>query len=295
MKLRLYLQVAVYSTVVFSAQLASATDLGYTNTDQRFRDLELRIDSLEAARSAVNLAAFNGCDTNCGDGCDSCGSGVSCKSSCGGSCCWLRPCPTAQIDAELLLFTVGHSEASTDSQDDLNAGFRLTYGRVNEQGQIFRVRYFHFHVDTEADRLEMDMIDTEIGRRFTLGGGLKGEVTAGLRIAPFHEDGDMDYDASFGPLVGVQLRGRKLLRGTSYANLRHSWQYGDARDGGNPRRPGTFNISELQFGLEWKRPVNMGTLVLRTAIEAQYWGGVADAQTEDYGLIGSATSVGLAY
>lgn len=46
----------------------------------RGRDLELRIDSLElASNDEVSYAGYTGCDTNCGDGCNSYGL------SCGGS------------------------------------------------------------------------------------------------------------------------------------------------------------------------------------------------------------------
>ncbi|NOY40773.1 MAG: hypothetical protein GXP26_02900 [Planctomycetes bacterium] len=233
------------------------------------------------------------------DGCVSCGSGVGCGSGCGRSPNWLRPYTTAQFDAELLLFAVSDSEAEVnDTQNNLNAGFRLTFNRVNEQGQIFRVRYFNFASTLEGggNRYEMEEIDTEIGRRFTLGGGLQGEFTGGIRFADFDERNGLDYDATFGPLVGLQLRGRKLrlLRCTSFANMRHSWQFGNGGVSGVDA-PGTFNISEVQLGLEWRRQSRLGTLVLRTALEAQYWSGVQDDDTEDIGLYGSATSFGLAF
>ncbi len=305
MKLRITLQAAVYCTALLSVPFANAADVDFTRAEQRLSDLELRVDNLELAGNSVGLAGFNSCDDtcaggcdSCSDGCDSCCSSNSCKSSCGGSCCWLRPCPTAQFDAELLLFAVHDSEADPgDTQDDFNAGLRLTYTKVNEQGRIFRVRYFNFGSTLEGggNRIEMEEVDAEIGRRFTLGGGLKGEVTAGVRYAAFNERGELDYDTSFGPLVGVQLRGRKFARGTSYASLRQSWQFGDASDNGAADLPGTFNITEVQIGLEWRHPVRMGTLVLRSAVEAQYWAGVGESDTEDYGLIGSSSSFGLAY
>ncbi len=299
MKLRQYLQAAAYCMAALSTSLVSAADVDYTSAEQRIRDLELRVDTLELANNKVNLAGFNGCDTISSDGCDSCGSSVGCGSGAGccGSSNWLRPCPTSQFDAELLLFAVNNSESDANAtQNDFNAGLRLTYSRVNEQGRIFRVRYFNFGTTLEGgvNRFEMEKVDTEVGRRFTLGGGLQGEFTAGIRFAAFEERTDLDYDATFGPLLGVQLRGRKFLRGTSFAGLRHSWQFGDASNGATDV-PGTFSISEVQLGLEWRRPVRMGTLVLRTALEAQYWSGVQDDDTEDIGLYGSATSFGLAF
>ncbi|NOY40714.1 MAG: hypothetical protein GXP26_02600 [Planctomycetes bacterium] len=307
MKLRQYLQAAAYCMAALSTSFVSAADVDYTSAEQRIRDLELRVDTLELANSKVglagnqvNLAGFNGCDSS-SSGCDSCGSSVGCGSgaSCCGSSNWLRPCPTSQFDAEWLLFAVSDSEADPgDTQNNFNAGLRLTYNRVNEQGRIFRVRYFNFStaLDGGTNRLDMETIDTEIGRRFTLGGGLKGEFTGGVRFAAFTETGQHDYDATFGPLVGMQLRGRKFLRGTSFVSLRHSWQFGDS-SANNPAAdlPGTFNISEVQFGLEWQRQSRLGTLVLRTALETQYWAGVGEADTEDYGLYGTSTSFGLAF
>jgi len=296
MKLRYYLQAMAYCTVVLGAPMAGAEDVSYQG-EQRLRSMEMRLKSLETAGNEVNLAGYSGCDTNCGDGCDSCGSGVACGSGCCGSN-WLRPCcPIAQFDTEFLLFTVSDSEAeSNDGQNDFNAGLRLAYTRVNEQGQIFRVRYFNFGSTLEGggNRYEMETIDTEIGRRFTLGGGLKGEFTAGIRYAAFDERNGHNYDTTLGPLLAAQIRGRKFFRGTSFVGARHSWQFGDS-DFDDPDVPGTFTITEVQLGLEWQREIGLGTLVLRSALEAQYWSGVQEADTEDIGLLGSATSFGLAY
>lgn len=301
MNIERFLQVAVFSAAVLGAQMACAADVGYTSGEQRLRELELRLGELETAGyGGVNLAGFNGSNTNCGDGCDSCGSGVGCGSSCGRKTSWLCPCPTTQFDAELLLFAVSDSEAEFgDGQDDFNAGLRLTYSRVNEQGRILRVRYFNFGSTLEGggNRYEMETIDTEIGRRFTLGGGLKGEFTGGVRYAAFEERNDLDYDNTFGPLVSMQLRGRKFLRGTSFVNLRHSWQFGDASDNGDADVGGTFKISEVQLGLEWRRAGRQGrgTWVFRTALEAQNWSGIQESDTEDIGLYGTSSSFGLAF
>lgn len=301
MNIERFLQVAVFSVAVLGAQMACAEDVGYTSGEQRLHDLELRLGELETAGSGgVNLAGFNGCDTNCGDGCDSCGSGVECGSGCGRRTSWLCPCPTVQFDAEFLLFAVSDSEPDFSSgQNDFNGGLRLTYSRVNEQGRIFRARYFNFGSTLEGggDRIEMEEIDAEIGRRFTLGGGLQGEFTGGVRYAAFDQRNSLDYDNSFGPLVSMQLRGRKFLRGTSFVNLRQSWQFGDASDSGSADVPGTFRISEVQFGLEWRRagPRGRGTWVFRTAFEAQNWAGIEDADSEDLGLYGTSSSVGLAF
>jgi len=294
MKLRLYIQAAAYSTIVLCAPMTSAADVDYSRAEQRIRDLELRINSLESAGNEVNLAAYSGCDSSGGDCC-----GSSRSSSCSNRrSSWLRPCcPISQFDTEFLLFAVSSSEASAnDSQNDFNAGLRMTYSRVNQQGQIFRVRYFNFGSTLEggSDRIEMETIDTEIGRRFTLGGGLRGEFTGGVRYASFEDRGDFSYDTTFGPLVSLQLRGRKFLRGTSFANLRHSWQFGDD-DRNGVDVPGTFNISEVQFGLEWRRASRLGTMVFRTALEAQSWSEVLDEGSGDLGLYGTSSSFGLAF
>ncbi len=302
MKLRKYLQAVAYSTAVLGTTLAGAADISYTDGEERLRDLELRVDSLETSSNlgvnlanGVSLAGYSGCDSSCDS---SCGSGVSCGSSCNRSSSWLRPCcPISQFDTEFLLFAVNNSENDNgDTQNDFNGGLRLTYSKVNQQGRIFRVRYFNFGSTLEGggNRFEMETIDTEIGRRFTLGGGLKGEFTGGVRYAAFNERLGLDYDTTLGPLVSLQLRGRKFLHGTSFVNLRHSWQFGDNNDG-SADVPGTFKISEVQFGLEWRRAGNLGTWVFRSALEAQSWSGVQDNDSEDIGLYGTSSSFGLVF
>jgi len=292
MKLRQYLQAATFCTAVLGASLANAADVGYSEAEQRLRDLELRVDSLESADfNGVSLTGYNSCDSSCdpscGQGCDSGGSVCRKKS------CWLRPCPSSQFDTEFLLFAVSNSENNNgDTQSDFNGGLRLTYSKVNSQGRIFRIRYFNFGSTLEGggNRFEMETVDTEVGRRFTLGGGLKGEFTGGVRFAAFDERNGLEYDTTFGPLVGLHLRGRQFLRGTSFVNLRQSWQFGDNNNGG-----ADVPISEVQFGLEWKHSGRMGTWVFRSAVEAQRWTGLQDANTEDIGLYGTSSAVGLIF
>lgn len=286
MKLRHYLQTVAFCAVGLTVSLVSASDVSYTGGEQRLRDLEQRPASLEQATDSVNLACYA---DGCGDSCDGCGS--SCGSNSGGCCC-----STSQFDAELLLFATSDSEGEdVDGQDDLEAGLRLTYTRVNSQNQILRFRYFNFSTTLEGggNRYEMEQFDTEIGRRFCLG-GLDGEFTAGIRWASFDERNFHNYDNTFGPLLGVQLRGRKILGATSFVSLRHSWQFGET-DGEDPDTGGTFTITETQLGLEWKRCTRFGNAVIRTAFETQYWAGVQENDTEDIGLIGWTNSIGFVF
>ncbi len=287
MNLRYSLQATVFCVVGLGVSLANATDVGYSNADQRLRELEQRLASLEQATDSVNLACYA---DGCGDGEESCGSVAGCAPVSGGCC------STSQFNADLLLFAVNNSENEVgDTQNDLQAGLRLTYDRVNSQGQIFRLRYFNFGSTLEGggNRIEMETFDTEIGRQFCLG-GLNGEVTAGIRWASFDERNDLDYDSTFGPLIGVRLKGRQILGATSYVSLRHSWQFGQGSDGGADV-PGTFSISEAQLGLEWNRCTRFGNTVFRTAFETQYWSGLQDGDSEDIGLIGFTSGIGLTF
>jgi hypothetical protein len=275
MKSTSILSIAVCSVALICAPIANAEELNNT-----IRELEMRINALES----VDYHESNDSDY------DSYG-------TCVDSANWLSPsCPLVELDAEFLLLRASDSEAEVnDGTDNFNAGVRLTYSRVNQSGQIIRLRYFNLNspLTGGTNRYEMNEVDAEIGRRFTLGGGLQGEFTAGVRWASFEEINALDYDNSLGALVGIQLRGREFLNGTSFVNLRHSWQFGNASDSGAPSLPGTFNISELQFGLEWQRSTRFGELVFRPAFESQYWSGVQDSDTEDIGLYGASLGFGL--
>ena len=307
MKLQRYLQAAACCTVVFGATLASAADIDYTSAEQRLRDLELRLNSLETASyNEPGCASNDACGSNCGDGCQSCGSAVGCGSGCGGcggNSGWLCPDPANYFLADLLIFQVNSGNLDVNrTQNSGDAAYRFTFGHLNSKGRSFRIRYFNYDHTLDSsggtpNRLNMETLDFEVGRRFTLGGHLRGEVNGGVRMAQFQmfNSGSpfFDYDHPLGPVVGLNLRGRELLRGESFLNLRQAWMFGTLDDHGNfgTSAPGTFTISEVQFGLVWNRQVRMGTLVARTMVEAQSWD---DGFNGQIGLIGGGFGIGLA-
>jgi hypothetical protein len=320
MKLRQYVQAVAYCTVVLGAPLAGAADVDYTSAEQRLRDLELRLNSLETAsyNEPSGNAGCDACGSNCGDGCNSCGSGVGCGSGCdsgcggcGGNGAWLCPDPSCYFLADLLFFQANSGDLNIDGIRTQNSGqpaTRFTFGRLNSNGRSFRIRYFNYDhtLDTDpnfgvAGRLNMETLDFELGRRFTLGGRLRGEFNGGIRWTqlqafspiPFNGGGTetiLNYDHALGPVVGLNLRGRQVLRGESFLNLRQAWMFGTGISFGDIA-PGTFTISEVQFGLQWERQVRMGTLIARTMFEAQSWN---DGYHGSIGLVGGGFGFGLA-
>jgi hypothetical protein len=314
MMLRPYLQAIAYSTVVLGVPLATAADVDYTSAEQRLHDLELRLNSLETAsyNEPSCKADCDACGSNCGDGCggdcDSCGCGDGCGDGCCDSSNWLCPCKACIFNADLLFFQVNNGNldpGAPNTQNTGDAAYRFTLGRLNDNGRSIRVRYFNYNHDLDpigaaTGQLNMETLDLEAGRRFTLGGNWRGEINGGLRWAQLQQLSDfgggvtpaLNYDSVGGPVVGLHLRGRKILRGESFINLRHAWLFGKGETAfGQGERQGTFTISELQFGLEWNRQVRFGTLVARTMLEAQSWD---DGRHGNIGLIGGGFGLGLA-
>jgi len=177
---------------------------------------------------------------------------------------------------------------------------------MGNNGRSWRVRYFNYdhELDPSLDgtaRLNMETLDLEMGRRFTLGCHWRGEFNGGLRWAQLQVFANVangggsfrpiNYDSVGGPVIGLNLRGRKLLRGESFINLRQAWLFGKGSCNNHSESQGNFTISELQFGLQWQRQTRFGALLARTMFEAQSWD---DGTHGQIGLIGGGFGLGLA-
>jgi hypothetical protein len=55
----------------------------------------------------------------------------------------------------------------------------------------------------------------------------------------------------------------------------------------------TFTITEVQVGAEYRCDLGSCCLFVRGGVEAQFWAGVSDDDTENFGLIGGFVGVGV--
>lgn len=283
------------TTVSSDVQLISHRE--YTAMEQRLRDMELRLASVETASCCEDVAG------GCGNSCSACGGigcGACCGNGCGSACCggggyidnWCNVCPGVTFMAELLLFRSYDSEPNSSNDAKLETGSRYEIGYMNAYGRSWRVRYFEF-ADPNFDGanfLHLEYVDLEYAGRFTLGCNWRGELSGGLRWAQVDDQGDNDYQDTIGLVVGGQLRGPSFFGLESYGIIRQSYQYGHEESDGFF---GTFAVSELQLGLEYQTCFMGGIGFARTFLEAQSWQGIEDNDSEDVGLFGFGFALGV--
>ena len=193
-------------------------------------------------------------------------------------------------------------ESETDgSQSKFESGSRFTLGYTNANDQTLRARYFEYGANNlfgEGDFLRLEMLDLEYAGGFRLGRNWNGEIGAGLRWAKYDEEFEYRYNDSIGPEIGVELRSNPWRCTSVYASVRQSLQFGrpleDVGSSGYIRQPlGSFAVTEMQIGLEWKKYCRGNMIFCRGTMEAQNWGGVAQTDSEDQRLIGWGVTVGL--
>ncbi|MGL4512102.1 MAG: hypothetical protein ACRCT8_03365 [Lacipirellulaceae bacterium] len=286
-----------------------------TPMELRMRELEARLaqveqTSVEQAGCLDSIERGEGCcEPSCGagDGCCDAGCCDACAGGCCGGCCdsaWLHPCAGWNFDAQLV-FLRQHDSETEDGGQTFDTGSRYALGHTNACGHSWRVRYFEYDTDIEfnsantvpSDHQALEYVDFEHGRRFALAGGLNGEFTAGLRWASFRESDDIFYDDSIGPVLGLTLRGFSIGKWQSYALARYSMQFGSPTSVSgstvNDEEFGTFNITEVQLGVERPLCVLGCDGFVRGMFETQYWSGPAQDDTQDIGLVGLGFALGV--
>lgn len=246
-----------------------------------------------------------GCEPSCGCGSGYCGCGDGCGCGCEPSCgCGYGDCGGCRTggfvySGEFLMLRPQRSEAY-GSQSKFEDGSRFTFGYTNACDQTIRARYFEYGANElfgDNGFLRMEMLDLEYAGGFCLGRNWTGEVGAGVRWASYDEEFELRYDDSVGPEIGVELRSCPWHCASVFASVRQSLQFGHpvSYDGNTFDREdlGSFGITEMQIGLEWKRCCRGNTIYCRGTFEAQDWNSVAGFDSEDQRLIGWGFTVGV--
>ncbi len=276
-------------TTTWCLLMAAVLGLPTVNaTEAQFASLSERLAEVEA-----ELARYRS-----GDSCE-----VPCEED-------YTECRTPGLVAGFELALLRARQSEGDALDyDAEATPRIWLGWQGSGGMGFRVRWFEFDATSNnpaisnIDDLNMMTLDLELTDTFTLGSKWEGLFSGGFRFAQYREQyglggGGIDYDESYGLVLGVEL----------YRQVTCNWYvFGIARGSvmmtddsilvGTPSTfaDGTFFITELQLGAEYRRVLSGTTYLFgRAAVETDYWSGVSQGDTEDISLMGVAFSVGLA-
>jgi hypothetical protein len=213
----------------------------------------------------------------------------------GAPCDWLRPCSGIFAEYQNVWLRPQISEPeSGGSTTSYFSGQRVIFGHINSCGDIWRIRYFNYAATTFRSNsvFNLEYADFEHARRFSLG-RIHGELSAGLRWAEWNERGDYSYTETLGPVIGGEIRGPSVFNWTTFATARQSIQFGDLRS--ENRQLGSFAVSEMQLGAI--RNVNLfgHPAFVKGFLEAQYWVGPQNDDSQALGLVGLGASFGTTF
>ncbi|MCA9174224.1 MAG: hypothetical protein KDB14_07025 [Planctomycetales bacterium] len=209
------------------------------------------------------------------------------------------------FNAEMLFLKPYHSEGESPNFE-LHPASRLSFGWTNDNGLGIRARWLDYHNHHNDPALlnfttavDLTVVDLEVTDKFDIGHWL-GQFSAGLRYADYLEFSFFDLDGMFdswGPVLGVEVARPLTDQWDLLVSARDSLQYAPkGADQGALINDVTFNIAEVQLGVQYRRRAkNGGYWFARGAFEAQYWSGgvIGDGDTEDMGLVGGLFAVGL--
>lgn len=196
---------------------------------------------------------------------------------------------------EIVALKVFQSEGNYGN-NDYQPGVRIWAGVQRSDGLGVRVRWFDYTQNIGGEVVDIENLDLELTDAFSLG-RWDGIVSGGLRYTEFQGDaginGDFDVDVfATGLTMGLQLNRYVTDRASIFASVQQSILYGN--DIVNPIDDMVFSITELQLGVQVNRNLCSGaTAFLRTGVEADMYTGVSDFDSENVGLFGIFTTVGV--
>jgi len=212
-------------------------------------------------------------------------------------CDWLTPCGGWSFEFQNAWLRLQSADADLASGTEFDSGNRYILGHTNDRGNSWRFRYFNYFTEGLNNDYKLEYIDFEHARRFTLGGSVYGELSAGLRWAEYFESfrSDLFYSDSIGPMVAAEIRGLSLASLDFYVSGRHSIQFGEPIGNQSDERFGSFSISELQLGVMKDMRILGHPTFVKGFVESQYWVGMADGGRENIGLIGLGVALGTTF
>ncbi len=212
-------------------------------------------------------------------------------------CDWLTPCGGWSFEFQNAWLRLQSADADLASGTEFDSGNRYILGHTNDRGNSWRLRYFNYFTEGLNNDYKLEYIDFEHARRFTLGGSVYGELSAGLRWAEYFESfrTDLFYSDSIGPMVAAEIRGLSLASLDFYVSGRHSIQFGEPIGNQSGNRFGSFSISELQLGAMKDLSILGHPTFVKGFVESQYWVGMADGGRENIGLIGLGVALGTTF
>ncbi len=208
---------------------------------------------------------------------------------------------------ELLAMKPFHSEGQT-SGFSAAATPRIWAAYTGAGGFGAKLTAFRFDstiapaLASRYNHIRMATVDLEGFKQFDLGGGMQLTASGGLRYANYREDdasgtGFLTLPTSYGVVAGLELRqpisGGLSVFGKGQSSLMFSNK--TIENGSVSDHAMTFNISEVQLGVEYNRPFTSrpGNLFARLSLQGQVWNGVSDNDSENTGLVGLGLNVGV--
>lgn len=260
-------------------QFSSFAEMSSVVAEQnaRIQQLEAHLASLSRTTESGAIVGDGGCDSK--PGCGSCGGCDDC-------------CNKAMIygGAEIVALKVFQS-GGIFGNNDYQPGARIWLGGQRDDGLGIRARFFDYTQTIAQEDIDIENFDIEMTDNFCLG-YWNILVSGGARYTEYREENTGVNAFATGLTVGFQ--GNRALndRLSLFASLQESIMFGN--DVGSGFDDVTFTITEVQLGVQANRCLNSGaTVFVRTGVEAQYYNGISNADSEMLGLFGFFATLGF--
>lgn len=210
-----------------------------------------------------------------------------------------------EVGADLNFLTLAQSEGQATGYG-FNLAPEIWANYQTAGGLDIGMRWFWLDATTPDagsvyERVAMQTIDLTVGKPFEIGSGISASLMGGLRYATYAEYRSpanvLDVPQAYGFMAGVEVNASLSEAFSIYGKGSNAIMYApEYADGGSSEFNLGFNITEVELGVQFDRPMaNGGAFYLRLAGVGKMWNGVSDDDSENMSAFGASLDLGISF
>ncbi len=210
-----------------------------------------------------------------------------------------------EVGADLNFLTLAQSEGQATGYG-FNLAPEIWANYQTAGGLDIGMRWFWLDATTadpgsDYERVAMQTIDLTLGKPFEIGSGISASLTGGMRYATYTEyrtpASFLDVPQAYGFMAGLEVNAGLSEAFSIYGKGSSAIMYApEYADGGFANYDLGFNITEVELGVQFDRPMaNGGAFYARLAGVGKIWNGVSDNDSENMSAFGASLDVGVSF